>query len=291
MARAQDKTTLAELRGLAESPDEQAAYALRLVERQRNVEVVLAALAVLMKRDDPALRPLYLRRYAYYDSNGVRRDPGGTLRIALLKALRSYVLPEDAPLAERAATTYEYLYGEAAGDLRAAGLLVLNEADDRLAGYHCVRLLTDEHTSLLSGEPALTAARLLAAQGQLLPLYAYVSRAERGVSDVVAESLRSLSPMPASLLPPLVERYRASDDEIVLLGLFDLLLAHETHADYTGFIFDFLRATPLLNIYRYLVNTLVASRDNALIAALEQLAAAETNRDKAETLREALAHR
>ena len=291
MTRAQHNTALAELRGLAASPDQQAARALQLVERERNVEVVLAALAVLARRDDPALRPLYLRRYAYYDSNGVRRDPGGTLRIALLKALRPYALPDDAALGERAATTSEYLYGEAAGDLRAAGLLVLNDADDRLAGYHCVRLLTDEHTSMLSGEPALTAARLLAAQGQLLPLYAYVSRGERGVSDVVAESLRSLTTLPASLLPPLVARYRESDDEIVLLGLFDLLLAHEAHAGYTGFIFDFLRATPLLNIYRYLVNALVARRDSALITALERLAATEQGRDTAETLREARALR
>jgi hypothetical protein len=46
----------------------------------------------------------------------------------------------------------------------------------------------------------------------------------------VAECLRSLTDLPASLLPSLVERFRESDDEIVLLGLFDLLLAHAARA-------------------------------------------------------------
>ncbi|HET8625937.1 MAG TPA: hypothetical protein VFL91_00860 [Thermomicrobiales bacterium] len=285
------RATLERLRGLAAAPDEQVAYALRLLDRERNVEVLRAALDLLAARADPALRPAFLRRYAHHDQDGTRRDPGGTLRIAFLHALRPLARPEDAALCERAATTYEFLYGEATGDLRGAGLLVLNEVDDALAGYHAVRLLADRYTSPLSGEPALTAVRVLAAQGQLLPLYAYVTGAEQGVGDVVAESLRSLTAVPASLLPALVERYRESEDEIVLLGLFDLLLAHAARDEYMAFVLDFLRATALLNIYRYLVSVLVAGREASLIAALETMAEEEPNRDKAAILRDALALR
>ena len=156
---------------MAATPDEQAAYAVRLLDKERDVDVVLAALAVIAEREDPTLRPALLRKYAYCDANGMRRDPGGTVRIAL-RALRPIALPEDVALFERAVSTYEFLFGEATGDLRAAGLLALDEADAVLAGYHCVRLLDDPYTSIMSGEPASTAVRVLASQKQLLPLYA-----------------------------------------------------------------------------------------------------------------------
>jgi hypothetical protein len=252
---------------------------------------VAAALKVLTARPPADLRTLLLAKYAACDADGVKRDPGGLIRIQLLGALRPLALPEDTPLLERAAATYEFLFGEATGDLRAAALLALNEADDRLAEFHCVRLLIDEYTSVMSGEPALTAARILASHGQILPLYAYVTQAQRTVADVIAECVRSLATIPASLLPSLVERYRASEEEIVLLGLFDLVLAHEARAGYTDFLFEFLRDTPHHNIYRYLVSVLIAGRDAALIDRLAALAEAERDPEKRTILREALALR
>jgi hypothetical protein len=282
---------LEQLRRLAAAPAEQAAFAAQLLERERNPEVVLAALAVLAAAGDPAWRLALLRAYAHYDANGPRRDPGGAVRAAVLRALRPVALPEDAPLLERAAATYEFLFGEAAGDLRAAALLALAAVDAALAGYHAVRLLTDRHTSIMSGEPAVTAVRVLAAQGQLLPLYAYVSRDADGAGDVVAECLRSLALLPASLLPVLIARFGGSQDEIVLLGLFDLLLAHATRAAHLPFMLDFLRETRLYNIYRYLTAALVAGGDEAASAALTALAAGEPDRQKRELLAAALALR
>lgn len=285
------RAKLERLRSLDGAPEEQIALASRLVASERNVDVVQAAVAVLAARAGPALRPVLLRRYADCDRDGTRRDPGGALRSAILAALRPLLLPEDVPLLARATATYEFLYGESTGDLRAAGLLALNEVDHVLAAYHAARLLTDGYTSIMSGEPAVTAARVLAAQDQRLPLYAYVTRDEGGVADVLAECLRGLVPLPASLLPALVEGYRESADEIVLLGLFDLLLAHETRADYTGFLLDFLRATRHDNIFRYLVNTIIAGRQPDLIAHLEALAAAERDPRKRDILLAALALR
>jgi hypothetical protein len=105
---------------------------------------------------------------------------------------------------------------------------------------------------------------------------------------VTAECLRSLAAIPPSLLPPLVERYRASEEEIVLLGLFDLLLAHEARDDYTDFVFEFLRDTAQYNIYRYLVSVLIAGRDTALIDRLVALEKRERDPAKAAILREGL---
>ena len=276
------------LRELVDTPEEQAAYAEQLFRADKNPDVVRATLDVLARREDRRLRPVLLAKYAHCDQNGVRRDPGGTLRAAIIHALRPIAVPDDAPLLERAATTVEFLFGEAAGDLRAAGLLVLNDVDQTLAGYHAVRLLTDEHTSIMSGEPALTAVRVLAAQGQTLPLYAYAMRDGAGVGDVLGESLRNLTTLPRSLLPAIVDRYGESEDEIALLGLFDLLMEHPAGADYTAFILEFLRTTTLYNIYRYLVSTLLTSRDEAMLGQLRALSEVERNPKRLEILRDAL---
>lgn len=286
-----DAAKIARLHALADQPVAQVRYAAQMLESARIPDAVRAALAVLTARAPGDLRALLLAKYRYCDADGVKRDPGGLIRILLLGALRPLVLPEDTALLERAATTYEFLFGEATGDLRAAALLTLNEADDRLVEYHCVRLLIDEYTSIMSGEPALTAARILASHGQVLLLYAYVTQAERTVADVIAECLRSLAAIPATLLPPLVERYRASEEEIVLLGLFDLLLAHDARDDYTDFVFAFLRETAHLNIYRYLVSVLIAGRDAVLIDRLAALVKGEHNMEKKAILRDALALR
>ena len=79
--------------------------------------------------------------------------------------------------------------------------------------------------------------------------------------------------------------------DLVLLGLIDLLLAHETRAAHLPFLLDFLRETTLYNIYRYLVATLVAGRDEAALAALKAMEPTETNERKRAMLREALALR
>ena len=144
MTTAKAASQLAMLRSLADSPAERRAYALRLLERQTDPELLRAALAALAEQPGPDLRPLLLERYEYLDAKGVRRDPGGTIRAAILHALRPLLHRDDVPLLERAATTYEFLYGEAAGDLRAAGLLALDEIDDNLAGYRT-------HTHLRKG--------------------------------------------------------------------------------------------------------------------------------------------
>ena len=110
---------------------------------------------------------------------------------------------------------------------------------------------------------------------------------EQGVADVVAECLRHLDGLPASLLPAVVDKYRVSSNEIVLLGLFDLLLAHAAGADYLGVLFEFLRRTTLYNLYRYLVFELVARREQ--LEDLRDLVESEEDYAKVDILREALA--
>jgi hypothetical protein len=280
---------LSDLRQLGDRPGEQASYAAQLLTTERNTDLQLAALRILTDRPDPAWRPALLQCYGQLQANAARRDQGGTVRAAILRALTPVARLEDTPLLEQAATTYEFLFGEAAGPLRAAALLALDEVEPRLAGFHAVRLLTDQHTSIMSGEPAVTAAKVLAARGQALPLYAYVVQSDPPLGDVAAECLRGLSSLPASLLPGLIARYRESTDELLLLGVFDLLLAHEARVIYHPFMLEFLSETRLFTLYRSLIATLVVTRDEDLIAALTSMAETETDPRKLDVLREALA--
>ena len=200
------ESTLSRLRALRDSTAEQLTFALRLVEKERNPETVIEALTVIERAAEDRARPVLFARYDALDRDGARSDPGGAIRIALLRALRPGARSDDAPLFARAATTYEHRFGEVAGDLRAAGLLALSEVDPTLAGFYAVRLLHDPHTSPMSGEPAATAARVLADLGQPLPLYACVIRDAGVPSEVVGECLRGLREIPASLVPGLVAR-------------------------------------------------------------------------------------
>ena len=133
------------------------------------------------------------------------------------------VLAHAASTVERMPPTFR---DEATG-LRAAALIVLNEVDETLAAFHATRLLVDEFADPMSGEPSVTAARVLASQDNLLPLYLLVSQAAPPVSpDALSECLRSLTSLPVGLLPALVERYSGTTSAAVLAGLYDLLVSH-----------------------------------------------------------------
>jgi hypothetical protein len=281
-------TSLSRLRALQGSPVEQFALALTMLDRESNADAVIAAAEVTEAAEDERARPALLARYDRCDENGARRDPGGAIRIAVIRALQPIAWPDDAALFARAATTYEFRFGEVAGDLRAAGLLALSRVDPTLAGFHAVRLLHDAYTSPMSGEPAGTAARVLAALGQTLPLYACVIREGTVPGEVLAECFRGLTPLPAAFIPSLIERFRDSRDEVVLLGLFDLLLEHPARAEFAPFLRDFLRTTNLLDLYRSLVATIVATRDPDWLAGLRRLAAEERHSGKSAILRELL---
>jgi hypothetical protein len=258
----------------------QQAYARELLATQRQEQVVLAALRVLddmLGYDD---RSLLTAIYADYDIDGVRRDPGGSVRNALLRAMRPIAIPADLPLAERAVATYEFIpptRAEEAQPIRAAGLLVLDALDAQLAGFQAVRLLHDTHTALMSGQPALTAVEVLGARGAMLPLYAYAAQRGGQHPDVLAACLRSLSDAPSPILADLVTRYWDAQDELVRFGLYDLILAHSDANAYRTRLIALLRTTYQLSVLRYLSTVIVASRKAAWIAEL--LAVAEDEHD------------
>lgn len=262
---------------------------LALLRDAKNPEALALALDALPSTGDARLRPAFVDKYADYAAHSGRADPGGFQRTLLLKAWRAWATLEDIAVLESALWTFEFLHpgpSEVAGNLRGAALVTLNDLDQRLAAFHAVRLLGDQHTST-SGEPAVTAARVLAQQQQALPLYEQALEA-RGHSEVLAECLRGLPQLPLSLVLRIVEDYRETRDEIVLLGLFDMLLAHPQRTSLTGFVRDFLDATTLIDVYRVVVTSIVALRDEAFIALLRQEAQSQRAPVKAAILADAL---
>lgn len=234
---------------------------------------------------DPRIRQVIAAKYATLDAEPRRRDSGCFQRTALVRALRGRATQTEIPVLETALWTREIIGPfDAASDLRAAALVTLNEVDERLATFHAARLLSDAHE--MSGEPAMTAARLLAARDQLLPLYALVAEGS-GTAEVRAESLRGLTGLPVSLVSRLLESHRDEKDDTVLLGLFDLLLAHPSRADFTGFLASFLDRTQSIDLYRFLVNSIVATRDPLLMAVLQRPDGPGESSPKGKVLREA----
>lgn len=299
LVKSRKPEAMQQLQALAGSPDQQLDYALSQVVTATRQDLLEALLAVLgAAAPDQRVRLALLQAFADCERAPSRRDPGCHRRVALLSALRPLARREDAGLLAGAADTYEFLppfhsppRGDVAAALRATALAVLDEVDPTLAAYHAVRLLTDDHTSDLSGEPAVTAARTLAGQGQLLPLYGYATRTSGTMPEVTAECLRNLAGLPLSVAEPLVDRYWQSPHEIVLLGLLELLLEHPEHAVFQPRILRFLRQTTMLNLYRWLVSAALTSRDQALIAAVSALEEEERDPRKLASLREALALR
>src|SRR6266700_7140748 len=280
-------TILRQLHGLADQPGTQARYALELLDQERGNQVVSAALD-------------------YYDAAGNKRDAGSYLRSAILGALLAIADPADWTLAEHATKTYEFLppgREESAGTLRAAGLVLLSQLDPILASYHCTRLLNDPHTSRMSGEPAVSAARLLANQAHFLPLYAYVHSNREGAAEVEAECLKLLAKVPTPVIDGLFAFYNTpvpagggqflpyyeTKEDVVLVGLFDLLLEHMTRGAYLDFTGTFLRTTQRNDVYRYLVSMMVANHQPEAWALLIEVARREQNQHKVGVLLSAFA--
>lgn len=278
------------LRALANSPDAQWDHALKIIAESKNALALVAAAKVLGKAARPAAREVLIERYRQLDADGTRRDQGALVRTAFVEALRPMGIPADLPLLERAASTFEVLPTspeDVAGGLRAAALVSLAQLDEELARWHAVRLLHSDRIAAMSGEPAVTAARVLATLGELLAVYGYVS-APNAHGDVLGEGLRHLAALPPLLLADLSMRLLPDERELVLVGLFDLLLAHPCGTDQRPGVRRWLDGTTLLDAYRYLATVIVAGRDRAWLDLLLEHARATRDAVKQQILREAL---
>ena len=148
-------------------------------------------------------------------------------------------------------------------------------------GFTPTRLLADARTDPMSGEPAMTAVAVLAAQQELLPLYFYATQAPDAMHpEVAAECLRRLVDLPESAIGPLVATHADAVQPGILVGLVDLLCQLSDASIGESFLTDLLDRVEDLDVYRYVIASLLAAtgterRDLALAHA-----AHETDRDR-----------
>lgn len=259
---------LQRLRELVDDPDARAAYAVTLLQPKMGLEVIRSALRVLVQRPYPPARTALTRLFEHYAAQGVTRDPGTYVRSEIVRALRPIIELSDLPLLEQALMTYEFpapSFKEECAQLRSGALVTLAEVDDIRARFHATRLLADPLTDPMSGEPALTAVTVLAAQGELLPLYYYATQDQtRMLVEVGSSCLRSLAEMPSEALLPLVNCYAECTNAALLVGLIDLLVAHPNAPISQETLARLMADVADMDLYRYLVTVLLASGKDAL---------------------------
>jgi hypothetical protein len=255
------------LRALALDPPAQAQYAAELIETAANPDVLLGAALALGRSPVPRAHAAVMARVASLMPPS-RRDVGGGIRAALLRAARSTATVEDIPLLDAIISGRESGYHGPASDLRAAALAALNVPDPGLAAFHAVRLLhrADDPlaTSQESGEPAITAVRLLSGSGHQEAIFTAVVRKWRPPSEVLAEALRQLDGLPGSMLAEVVIDC-SHRDTVVQLGLCDLVVAHPAGGGVTAMLFSAIADNDVLS---YLAAAIVASHRPPLLAAL-----------------------
>ena len=272
---------------MAAAPEEQIFLAVRLMEKSRHLEVVRAAVKVLGEACNPDLRLALHRKFEWCEQQPVQRDGSGYIRAAIVRAMQPIVQPDDLPLLQRAMTTYQMVgIYEVCAELRAAALVTANDLDPAFAALFAARFLNDPRNSF-SGEPARTAIQTLVAQQNLAPIFGLASWGN-AIGEVIGDALRNLIDLPAAVLPLLVEQYRESVDEQVLLGLFDLLLGHATRDAWGNEFALFFRSTALIDLYGIIAMQIVGSRSEVLIGLLRNLAEVEKDQGKKELLDHAL---
>jgi len=275
------------------------AFAIELIGRYREHRALEPALAALGD-EPPAAAQLPLRtRYLDLAEGGDRFDQDCALRVAIVRALRGLDSRSDDDLAEAAARTVQIRLGvDVAQALRAEGLLLLAESSPERADLLAAALLLDPHTSAFSGEPAVTAMRVLARRGQLLPIWSVVHRpgvlsGGGAAADVIAQAFASLRALPADLQLEALGAHLAhartlgEEGEAVALVAAEAVVLNEL-ADGYGLVVDLLRESANLNLFRYLVLTAARGRDPALRLELERLRRGERDERRREVLDEAL---
>lgn len=297
----------AALRALADDPAAASALAVTILEGSHGKDVMLAALKVLKEYPADDARPALRKLYDRLSRDKGKHDQGGYLRRAVLDAVRGVARPADAGWLVQACATYEYWppdFIEDAVLVRAAGLLALLEVDTELARYHAARLLVDPFAARMTGEPATSAARVLGALGETLPLYLVAcqnlphDRAAAATAtvlpEITAECLRQLTTLPVALVDGLLTHVAATTSPIIRMGLFDLMLNHADGPLGRAYLHRFLEETADLDIYRYLVMSLVLAGHEGPLDDLRQAAYRERRRARQDILLEAatiLAHR
>ncbi|HEX5480723.1 MAG TPA: hypothetical protein VFY79_13490 [Dehalococcoidia bacterium] len=229
-----------------------------------------AALDTLLAHPDASARPMLRSMFFDLDEDGLKRDQGAIMRIAIVRILRALGDARDADVALAACDTYEIAFGEdIAASLRAHGLMLLADlAPDRFP-FIAVEHLEDRGPN---GEPANTAFQLLAGSGNHAAIYQWLLGANPA-DPLIAGVFELLAEGP----PEPVERYarRAlaaatrEGGEALATAVVEAVIRLELEACYPA-VGGLMSAKISDELYNYLAVLLASTNRSPLLAILEE---------------------
>ncbi|MCX7617724.1 hypothetical protein [Tepidiforma sp.] len=288
-SRAAARRALDRLRALRPDPEAARAFARELLTVPADPETLLAAVELLAAAPAPAdLAPLRAA-FAWLAAAPKRRDPGTLLRARILDAIAPVATGEDLDLARAALSTVERTVNGSGEPLRAAALRLLARLDFEAAAAQAAITLAAGDARPMSGEPALTAIRVLAAAGrsEALVITALATpfpaplRAE-AVRGLVALEAAAFDAFTRAALPGFV-----AEPELAL-ALADLLFAHPSGEQAAGALTQLLAAARGIELYASLAASIVAARSEWALVCFADALEAETGPAKLAAAREAL---
>jgi len=229
-----------------------------------------AALEALVERPLPAARDALRSLYFELAADGLKRDQGATMRVAIVRILQQIGDVRDRDLALNAVDASEIAFGEdIAWRLRAHGLRLLADVAPDDFPYYAAEHLDDRGGA--DGEPANTAFQLLAGTGHYLPIYQWLISGDRDPPMVTA-AFELLADAPRAI----VQRYasRAMDlarrrgDETLATVLAETIVRLEL-ADSYGALSELMFAKVSDELYNYLAVLLAGTNRPELLAILE----------------------
>jgi hypothetical protein len=252
---------VARLRMLVEvNPEGALRLAIELVERERVHRALEPALEVIQRASAVEARPTLRARYFDLAENGDRHDQDCALRVGIVRALTAVESRQDV---DAHANLYrsDRALGDVAQNLRAEGLLLLALLEPELGDYRAVELLADPHMSTFSGEPAVSAVRVLAKRGHMLPIWG-VARRSGTAPDLLAQAFASLgrgAPKQLqleALLGHLGEaRGRGEEGEPLALVAAEAIVLNELKDGYPA-VTELVKTTPNRSLKEYLEATI-----------------------------------
>jgi hypothetical protein len=282
--------------GMLQSIDsERAAQVATEIVSAERVHRALEPALKLLEQDPPAEARQPLRsRFFDLAEDGLHRDVDCELRTSIVRILRALDSRSDEDVAEAGVRTVQPTPPsgkDVAQPLRAESLLLLAQHDETRADYFAAEMLSDPHTSEFSGEPAVTAIRLLDRRRQWLPIWALARRPGLQV-DLLAQAFAALREAPSDLqVEAMSEHLRTAiaggeEGEPVALVAAEAIVLNALAGGYE-LVVALLRDTGNVNLFRYLASVVLRSGSadlQARVAALRDAIAAE----KRQVLRELL---
>ncbi|MBK9611137.1 hypothetical protein [Candidatus Amarobacter glycogenicus] len=276
------------LRALRSDPAQLHDLAMEVLADEGSPELVKLALESLGETVRPSDGPVLRDVYAYFAASGPKRDPSGPVRVEALRALWHLRSADDRGMAIEAARKFESGVNGNGEMIRAAGLALLGVLDPERAAYAAAWAVASGDANEFSGEPSLTAVRLLAALGETRLLLALAIAPSTVNADVTAEAIRSLAPVPMEYLESVFEELSGSENEAIIVALADLASSLPASPSVTHLVGDLLSRAPQPEVYAFLASTIVASRRPELVGVLIESLPREMSQKRLRSALEAL---